>query len=98
METAPQFQRFVPNISAAQVFEFLQESLFIGQVTGWVFAVGLAVFLISIFLSLTFFALSAGNLGMVERSRQWLIFGCIWVGITGLIWGIFQIVILIFSQ
>lgn len=98
METAPQFQPFVPDISASKFFGFLQESLLIGQVTGWIFAVGLAVFFVSMFLSLIFIAFSAGNLDMVEQSKQWLIFGFLWLGITGLIWGIFQIVILIFSQ
>lgn len=101
MGNAPQVKPFIPDISAHELFEFIQQSFFVGEITGWIFAIGIAVFIVSLLLSIVFFtiaSISMGNLEMVERSRFWLIFGCIWLGITGLVWGIFQTVILIFSS
>jgi len=93
----PSFKPFAPDIDIYHLLQGSQIYYFLRELTGWLFAFGIAIFIVAILISAILFALSGGNLRMVERSRFWLELGVIIVIITGLVWAIFNIIKRIFN-
>jgi len=89
---APHFKPYTPNISVRSLFDIVSGYHLVDTITGWVFALGIAAFIVSLILSGILFALSGGRLTMVERSRLWLVSGATCLLIGGIIWAIFRVV------
>lgn len=76
----------IPQVVHIDAFALL------GDFTGIVFAIAIALAIVSFSLSIILFLLAGGNLRMLHRSRFWLGFGLLVTALGGLIWTIFQLI------